>query len=249
MGKELQEFKEQVALANRLLHHYGLTTYLGHASARIPDTDRIIIKARPHVSMDRVRAQHLMTIDLDGNILEASDEYPSRVSEWVLHAEIYKARPEVGAVVHTHQKWCTILGIAGVPVLPVQHPTGLAVGTEPWPVYEESYAIVTEVKQARVVAQTLGKHMACHLRTHGIVVVGANMEQALMAAAQAEHEAEMTWHAMLVGDPETIPMMAMGGTLDDDVGDRQDEVSKEDWQNHLWVDEHLHAVRNRGVQF
>jgi ribulose-5-phosphate 4-epimerase/fuculose-1-phosphate aldolase len=247
------ELKEQVALTNRLLHHYGLTAYLGHASARIPGTNRVIIKARPHVSMDRVQAPDLMTVDLDDNVIEASKEYPTRVSEWPLHAEIYKARPDVGAVIHTHQKWCTILGIAGKTVLPVHLAQLAAVAAEPWPVYDESYAIVTDVAQARVAARLLGQHPACHLRTHGMVFVGPSLDRALISARNAEQQAMMTWHALVAGTPETIPMIFMREELERGPGPTQWEAREgallEDWAGFQWMDEHPEVREERGVQF
>ena len=254
-GGAVADLKEEVALGNRLLHHYGLTTYLGHVSARIPGTDRMIIKARPHVSMDRVKAENLMTIDLEGNVIEVGAEFTDRVSEWSLHAEIYKARPEVGSVIHTHQKWCTIFGIAGKPVLPVIHAPDAAMAAEPWPVYDESYAIVTEVQQARLVAQTLGHHVACHLRTHGMVFVGRNVEKAVMAAANAEYQAEVTWHAMLVGTPDTVPMIDMRDAIDQRFSgqagawDNREGAVRRDWADQAWVDQNPEVVRDRGIQF
>ena len=247
--------KEEVALGNRLLHHYGLTTYLGHVSARIPGTDQVIIKARPHVSMDRVRAEDLMIIDLEGNVIEVGEEFTTRVSEWCLHTEIYKRRPEVGSVIHTHQKWCTIFGIAGKPVLPVIHAPDAALAAEPWPVYDESFAIVTEVQQAKLVAEALGHHVACHLRTHGMVFVGRSVERAVMAAAHAEYQAEVTWHGMLAGGPETIPTIFMRDAIDQRYSgqagawDRREGAARRDWADQAWVDEHPDAVRDRGIQF
>ena len=73
---QLQALREQVALANRLLHHYGLGTYQGHVSARVPDSDLVLIRATPAVSLERVEADDLMLIDLDGNVVQASERYP-----------------------------------------------------------------------------------------------------------------------------------------------------------------------------
>ena len=182
-----------------------------------------------------------MTIDLEGNVIEVGTEFTDRVSEWSLHAEIYKARPEVGSVIHTHQKWCTIFGIAGKPVLPVIHAPDAAMAAEPWPVYDESYAIVTEVQQAKLVAQTLGHHVACHLRTHGMVFVGRNVEKAVMAAANAEYQAEVTWHAMLVGTPDTVPMIDMRDAIDQRFSgqagawDNREGAVRRDWAAQAWV--------------
>ena len=101
---DIAELREQLALAHRLLHHYGLAAYQGHASARIPGTDHVLIRAHAAVSLSRVQAGDLMVIDLDGNVVGSSPDYPERVPGWALHTEIYKARPDVGSVVHTHQK-------------------------------------------------------------------------------------------------------------------------------------------------
>ncbi len=251
-GKEILELKEQVALANRLLQHYGLTSYLGHASARIPGTDNIIIKGRPHVSMDRVQPQDLMIMDLEGNVVEASQEYSASVGEWPIHTEVYKARPDVGSVVHTHQKWCTVFGIAGRPVLPVQHPPTAAVAAEHWPVYEETYGLITDVSLGSAVAQVLGQNVACHLRTHGMVFVGLNVERAVLAAADAEHLAEMTWRAMLIGTPEPMPMEYMRNDVEKrftQAGeDVRDGVARGEWAIHEWVDQNPETAWSRGIQ-
>jgi ribulose-5-phosphate 4-epimerase/fuculose-1-phosphate aldolase len=160
----------------------------------------------------------------------------------------------VGSVVHTHQKWCTIFGIAGKPVLPMQHPQEAAVAAEPWPVYEETYDSVRDVQQARVVARALGKHVACHLRTHGMLFVGASVERALMAAAEAEGQAEVTWLASVAGAPEAMPLIFMRGeverryTLEETAWDRRDGAARDDWANLAWVDEHQEARRERGIQ-
>ena len=251
-SKENQELREQVALANRNLHHNGLTTYLGHASARIPGTDRIIIKPRPHVSMDRVTADMLITLDLEGNIIDAP-EGAIIPAEWSLHTEVYKARPDVGGVIHTHQKWCTVFGIAGADILPVQHP-GMASAVVPlYPVYDESYAIVTDVQQAKVVAQTLGDGVGCHLRTHGMVFVGADVHSAGSVAVNAEHQAEMNWLAMQVGERETIPMLFMRGGVDRRASGGGDEGSRDGVHpsgrsNVVWADQNREVLRYRCVQ-
>jgi L-ribulose-5-phosphate 4-epimerase len=250
-GKDVSDIKEQVALANRTLHHEGLTTYLGHASARIPGTDRIIIKPRPHVSMDRVTAGMLMTLDLEGNIIDAP-KGAIIPAEWSLHTEIYKARSDVNGVVHTHQKWCTMFGIAGVTILPVHHPGHASSVVPPYPIYEESYAIVTEVQQAKVVAEILGDAVGCHLRTHGMVFVGSDVHTAASVAKNAEHQAEMNWLAMQVGDRETIPMLFMRGQVEGRANGNEessrDGVYPSGRTNEVWADQNREVLRKRVVQ-
>jgi len=250
-SRVLNELKENVALANRTLHHQGLTTYLGHASARINDTDRILIKPRPHISMDRVTADMLMTLDLEGNVIDAP-KGAIIPAEWSLHTEIYKARSDVNGVVHTHQKWCTMFGIAGVTILPVHHPGHASSVVPPYPVYEESYAIVTEVQQAKVVAEILGNAVGCHLQTHGMVFVGASIQAAITNAINAEHQAEMNWLAMQVGEREHIPMLNLRSMVDSRFITREDErrdgVARDSWSNTVWGDRNREIHRCRVVQ-
>ena len=255
-NQSIEELKQQVAVANRTLHHEGLTTFLGHASVRIPGTDRILIKPRPHVSMDRVTADMIMTLDLEGGIIDA----PAGAiipAEWSLHAELYKARPDVGGIVHTHQKWCSVFGIAGADILPVQHP-GMAPSVVPlFPVYEESYDIVRTVQQAKVVAETMGDAEGCHLRTHGMVFVGRDAISAVQTAINAEHQAEMNWLAMQVGERETVPMVFMRSYVDERASRKPeapvyrgspDGVYPSGRSNILWADENREVLRYRCVQ-
>ena len=203
MADEAQEqaLREQVALANRLLHHYGLGAYQGHVSARLPDSDLVIVRAAPAVSLERTEASDLMIINLDGEVVQADERYPRRIGSWALHTEIYKARPEVNSVAHTHQKWCTVFGLAGRDVLPVIHPPTASVAVEAWPVYTGPASAIGSQEEGAAVASLLGGNVACHLKGHGMVFVGTTVSKAMLAAADAEEQAELTWRAMLLGTP------------------------------------------------
>ena len=75
----LGALRETVAISHRLLYLTGLGTTRGHTSARIPDTDTFIIKPWPHIQMHRVRAEDLIVMDLDGNIVGAGDRKITKV--------------------------------------------------------------------------------------------------------------------------------------------------------------------------
>lgn len=250
---QLQALREQVALANRLLHHYGLGAYQGHVSARVPDSDLVLIRATPSVSLERVEADDLMLIDLDGNVVQASKRYPGRVGSWALHTEIYKARPEVNAVTHTHQKWCTVFGLAGRDVLPVIHPPTASVAAERWPVYTGTPDAIDSPEKGAAVASWLGGNVACHLRGHGMVFVGTTVSKSMLAAADAEEQAELTWRAMLVGTPEWIEEEYLAADVakrwEPPKPDVRDGVARGEWGNQEWLDEHRDAayVRHTGL--
>ncbi len=243
--REIEALRETVALANRVVHHTGLTTYLGHASARIPGTDRVLIKRNGTiaVSMDTTTIKDILMADLDGNQLDGQS-VGKLPAEWPLHAEIYKARPDVLGVLHTHQRWATTFGIAGAKVLPVQHPIHSSVVAEDIPVYDESYAIVTTDEQAQVVAQVMGPSIVCHLRTHGMVFAAGSVEAATMAAIDLEYQAELTYMASQIGTPNSIPMLFMREALER----RKAGGVGNAWSYYGWMDENLQDGRARQVQ-
>src|SRR5438105_15239766 len=97
------ELRQLVADAGRILYRLGLTDYMGHVSARIPGTDRIVIKPRHSVrirAQDRLRPDDLLIVDLDGKTIAGNDGPPA---ERFIHTCIYRARTEVQYIAHTQQ--------------------------------------------------------------------------------------------------------------------------------------------------
>src|SRR5574341_1270554 len=92
----------------------------GHVSARIPGTDRILIKSKGpnEAALEFTKEKYVITIDLTGTVLEASQglEAPQ---ETAMHLAVYKARPEVMSVIHTHPDWVVVLTACEKPLLPI----------------------------------------------------------------------------------------------------------------------------------
>ncbi len=244
--KSVDELTELVALANRTLHHTGLVTTAGHASHRIPGTDRVLIKRNGVIqrSIGITEPVDILTMDLDGNLLAGEGKLPQ---EWPLHAEIYKTRPDVMGVVHTHQKWASVFGIAGVRIRPVLHPFIASSAVLPIPIYDESYDIVRTVQQGKVVAELLGDGVACHLRNHGMVFAAGSLESTVVAAISLEYQAQVTWHAMQLGSPEEIqeiPMLFMREAVE---RRRAGQVGNT-WNYYKWLDQNTESARLRQVQ-
>src|SRR5262249_13657623 len=113
--------RQSVATATAILFRLGLADYLGHASARLPGTDQVLIKPRHSQTvhgLGSITPDQVVTIDLDGNQVGAGEPPPG---ERFIHTEIYRARPDVGGIVHTHQLLSTIFGIVGREILPILH--------------------------------------------------------------------------------------------------------------------------------
>jgi L-ribulose-5-phosphate 4-epimerase len=194
----IQGLKEKIATGCRILAKLGLADYLGHVSARVPGTDYVLIKARGTDlgNLLEMTPERVVMVDLEANHVEGAYRAPG---ETRLHTEVFKARPEVMALAHTHQHLSTAFGAAGKPILPM---LGImsAVCAGPLPVYQSSLKIVT-AEQGRDVARTLGAAIGCHLKNHGILMTGTSVEEAVINAIWLEMQAKMTLLASLVGTP------------------------------------------------
>ena len=200
-----REQRTLLASACRILYKLGLSDYLGHPSVRLDDS-RVLIKPKhsPRVrGMDTMGPDNMVLIDLDGNPLDQSVDPPP--SERFIHTEIYKARPDVRSVVHTHQPMATLLGIVEMPILPLLHVEASVVEVQPVPMLACAELIVNSQLGGRV-AQALGQHRVCHLQNHGIVSVGKSVQEATLGAIHLERLAEVNYKAALLGrQPRAIP--------------------------------------------
>lgn len=191
-----------LATSCRILYRLGLSDYLGHPSVRLPGTDRVLIKPKhsPTVRrLDDMTPERMVAIDLDGNLLEGEEQPPS---ERFIHTEIYRARPDVGSVVHTHQPMATLCGIVGLPILPILHVQAPLV-ERPVPTYPHAI-LITDAELGRGVAAALGEDPVCHLQGHGIVAVGQSIQDAILGAIHLERLAEANVQAAQLGRPPRV---------------------------------------------
>src|SRR5918912_1045879 len=153
---DLAALREDVALANRIVHRVGLVSAFGHVSARIPDQPAFLFPTRASPAL--ARAERLLILDVDGNILQGEGT-PN--TEFWIHARIYAARPDVGAVAHVHPPACVALGQLGQTVR-VMHNTaaGFSDGV---PVFERP-GLIRSRELGDAVAATLGSRRAMLLR-------------------------------------------------------------------------------------
>ena len=197
------ELRRKVAIGTRFLAHLGLLDYLGSVSARLQGSNRIWVDSAfgpENPSRLGTKLRNVVCIDLDGRVLEG-DQDPT--FEWRQHVEIYRARPDVGSVVHTHQKMAKAFGIVERDILPLLHIQSKIVA-KPIPFFS-SATFVTTNERARLLAQTLGDHYVCHLVNHGVIVVGRDVEEATINTISLEQLAEMTYITAVLGKPRAVP--------------------------------------------
>jgi HCOMODA/2-hydroxy-3-carboxy-muconic semialdehyde decarboxylase len=195
---------EDLVDANRILYHLGVVDGFGHASVRDPeDPSRFIISRSMAPAL--VTADDLMAIRLDGR--PVSDNAPTPYLERFIHGEIYAARPDVVAVVHSHS--ASIIPFTIVPeatLKPVSHMSGF-IG-EGAPVFEirdtaglDNDMLVRSPELGKALAKSLGNNNIVLMRGHGSTVVGFNLRQAVYRAVYAEVNARQQSEALRMGTP------------------------------------------------
>ncbi len=183
MADTEKELRHDVALANRIIERFKLSTGFGHVSARIPGTNTFYIPTRRSPGL--ADENDLLVIDTDGNVLSGTGT-PN--SEFWIHARIYAARPEVNGVVHAHPLACVSLTQIGEPHRVVHHMGGVFVDGVP---EYERIGLIRSSKLGDDVAKSLGKGVAVMMRGHGITTAFTNVRAATIAAVFLEESADL----------------------------------------------------------
>jgi 3,4-dihydroxyphthalate decarboxylase len=204
------DLRERVAEACRVLGRLDLTkAATGHVSARIPGSDRALVRARGpgELGVRYTTARQILEVDLDGKAIGAVEAGLESPIEVFIHTAIYRARPEVNAVVHVHPTAVVLFTICNKPLLPLYgayDPSSLALALEGIPTYERSILISTP-ELGTELARAIGQSSTCMMRGHGITTVGASVEEAALAAIHLNDLATINYQARLLGDPVPIP--------------------------------------------
>ncbi len=197
------EYGEKILSFARLMYTDGLVAATsGNISVRLedrPDCFAITPSSESYLTMTGDR---IVVMNTDGTVLRCpADGKPS--SEWRLHAELYKAKPEVKAIIHTHSRYATAFAVVRkkIPLILIE--------MQPWlggdvPVSE--YAPTGSQQLGINAARDLGDRGGCLLANHGVVAVGRDLNQAYARATYIEDAARIYHLALAVGDPVIIPM-------------------------------------------
>lgn len=154
--------------------HQDLT--LGHVSARLPGTEIIYMKRKGR-GLDEITPDDIIAIDLDGNLVEGEGEVHL---EYPVHTEVYRRRPDVGAVIHTHSPYATALAATDGKLELLTHDAVLFY--RGLPRFEDTPELIVNSDQGRSLAQALGDARAVLMRNHGVLVVGESVPWAVLAA-------------------------------------------------------------------
>ena len=212
------ELLGDLVAANRILAAEGVVDAYGHVSARHGRNPNRYLLARS-MAPELVNAGDILEFDLDSNAVDAKGR--ALYLERFIHGEIYRARPDVKAVVHCHTPSLIPFGVTGVPLQPVFGLAGfIAQGV---PVFDTRKVagmtdlLVRNPALGRALAQTLGNQPAALMRGHGAAVVGPSLPHVVGRSVYLAMDAQLQAQAMALGgkityvDPEEGRQSAADG--------------------------------------
>ena len=195
----LEKIKEQLVQLHLELPKNNLVVWTGgNISVRDAENQFVVIKASG-IRYEEMCPEHRVVMDMSGKVIEG-DFKPS--SDVYSHLYIYKHRPDVGGVVHTHSRYATAFAAVGMPIPCVLTAMGDEFGGG---IPCGGFALVGDEAIGKVVVESIGKSPAVLLKNHGVFTVGKTGEEALKAAVMVEDIAQTVWLALQIGQPDEIP--------------------------------------------
>ena len=190
------ELKQQLADALTMFERAEVIDFNGHMSCRLPGTAHILINAGKSVRSG-LGPDDIVAIDMDGRPV-GHDVAPPM--EFHLHTEIYRARPDVNAVAHTHPLWSTLFSMTGERVQPV---TMQAAVMGEIRLFDKT-ASINEKRLGEEVARALGPHRVIMMKSHGAAVAGADIVEAFVLGIYLEETARRQYMARSLGTPYVL---------------------------------------------
>jgi HCOMODA/2-hydroxy-3-carboxy-muconic semialdehyde decarboxylase len=192
---------EDLVVANRVLADLGVVDGFGHISVRHDKASNRYLMSRS-MAPALVKAEDILEYDLDSVAVDAKGQ--ALFLERFIHGEIYKARPDVMAVVHSHSPSVIPFGVSKTRLQPIYHMSsfmGLDV-----PVFEirdvagpASDLLVRNAQLGATLAKVLGDRTVVLMRGHGSVTVGTSIPQVVFRAYYAEMNARLQSEAIKLG--------------------------------------------------
>jgi len=154
------------------------------------------------VPVEAMGQDSMVCMDVDGNVLGKGK--PS--SEWYFHRDILVARPEVGAVIHTHSAFATTFACLHRDIPPFHYMIAVAGGDT---IRCASYALFGSQELSAMALLALQDRKACLLANHGMIALGRDLDDALAVAVEVEMLCEQYWRALQIGEPKILTARQM----------------------------------------
>ena len=188
---------ELVRLHAELPRHQLVVWTGGNVSARDPESGLIAIKPSG-VRYEDLTAESMVVLDPDGTVVEGT---LSPSSDTASHLYIYRHRPDVNGVVHTHSRFATAFAAVGRPIPVYLTAQADEFGGE---IPCAGFAFIGDDSIGALVVEGIGRSPAILLRNHGVFTVGPSATAAVKAAVMVEDIAATVWAALQIGTPDVL---------------------------------------------
>ena len=200
----IEAARRDVVLGNHILAMEGVLDVFGHVSVRHPERpDRFFLSRS--TSPAQVTDETLLEFDLDGKIV-SGDGHP--YLERFIHSEIYRARPDVGSVIHHHAAAVLPFAVTGIPLRPVFHMGAVAGEISPiWDSQDEfgdTSMLVFNQPMGASLAKCLGPHPTALLKRHGAICVGESVPRAVHVTVCMRDNAQLLMQSLAMGEVDYL---------------------------------------------
>jgi L-ribulose-5-phosphate 4-epimerase len=195
----LGKMKEELVYLHLELQKNNLVVWTGgNVSGRDPETGLVVIKPSG-IRYEDLTPENMVVVDLDGKVVEGKRR-PS--SDTFAHVYVYRHRPDVNGMVHTHSTFATAWAAVGKPIPPVLTAICDEFGG---PIPVGAYAKIGGDEIGQEIIRSIGNSPAILMKNHGVFTVGKTPEEAVKAAVMVEDVARTVFYAMQLGQPDEIP--------------------------------------------
>jgi ribulose-5-phosphate 4-epimerase/fuculose-1-phosphate aldolase len=198
----LQLLIDDLVVANRILYRHGVVDGYGHASFRHPENPETFFMAAA-VSPGRVSFEDIIELDLAGDQVAHGGRHT--YSERFIHSEIYRVRPDVNAIVHSHSPGVIPFGVTQTPLRPILHNAHFLHPDVPLfdtsNVPEATSPLVNSAPVGASLAQTLAQNNVVLMRGHGNTVVGPDLRETIARAIYTEVNARLLMQSLALNKP------------------------------------------------
>ena len=222
-SEESFQLRRELAYACRILAANGQNdTIYGHVTYREAGAQTFWMKPAA-LGLDEITPETLIRVDLEGNVVEG--ELPRHL-EFPIHAEIFRARPTITCVVHTHPIYSIAFAATGEPLRAVSH-EGAQFTPPDVPRFTRTSDLITTRELGEEVARTLGGSLACYLINHGIVVAGSTIDQAVVSAINLERASQVQLLA-------AASDQSFRWTSDEEIAGKREKIFGEGMTRNVW---------------
>jgi L-fuculose-phosphate aldolase len=200
---KIKDAKQKLIDAGLVLAHQGQGDMTrGHVSVRVPGSSELFFMKAHSIGLDEITMENILTINLEGEVVAGTAK---RHSEVYIHSEIFRVRPDVQAIIHTHSTYSVALSCTNRTIRPISQ--GGATFAGALPVYTDTMDLIRTKEMGQGVAKALGPYSAVLLKSHGVVIAGRSLDEAVVLLSILENAAHIQLLVEAAGEiaPEFPP--------------------------------------------